>query len=358
MDSMKRLLSLILLLIATVAAQAQVTVEAKIDSIEIFIGEQTSVSVQVTMNKGSRLEMPDLQNAVLIPGVEVLNTSPADTTEIENNKVIVKRLYRLTSFDQHLYYLPPFTVKVDGKQYKSKSLALKVVTVEVDTLHKDKFFGLKDVVDNPFSWSDWSLIFWLSVLAVIILSISYYLYTRYRDNKPIIKHIKIINKLLPHQRAMKEIEQIKAEKIWASDNSKEYYTKLTDTLRKYIVERYGFNAMEMTSAEIIENLKKLNDEKAINELRDLFQTADLVKFAKYNTLINENDMNLVNAIEFINNTKIEIDLNAKKSEPELSPEEIRGQKASLALKWTIFILVASSIAALVYVVWSSFEMLR
>lgn len=34
-------------------------------------------------------------------------------------------------------------------------------------------------------------------------------------------------------------------------------------------------------------------------------TADLVKFAKYSTLINENDMNLVNAIEFINQTKQE-----------------------------------------------------
>jgi hypothetical protein len=355
---MKRLLSLILLLIITVVAEAQVTVEAKIDSIEILIGEQTCISVQVTMNKGSRLEMPDMENVVLTPGVEVLSTSPADTTEIENNKLVVKRVYRVTSFDQHLYYLPPFNVKVDGKQYKSKSLALKVVTVEVDTIHKDKFFGLKDVVDNPFSWSDWSIIFWLSVFAVILLSISYYLYTRYRDNKPIIRHIKIINKLLPHQRAMKEIEQIKAEKIWASDNSKEYYTKLTDTLRKYIEERYGFNAMEMTSAEIIANLKKLNDEKAINELRELFQTADLVKFAKYNTLINENDMNLVNAIEFINNTKIEVNLDAKKIKPELSSEEKRGRKASIVLKWIIFVLVASSVTALAYVVWNSFELLR
>ena len=104
--------------------------------------------------------------------------------------------------------------------------------------------------------------------------------------------------------------------LWQSEDSKEYYTQLTDTLRNYIRERYGFNAMEMTSFEIIQHLQDVNDEEAIGELRELFQTADLVKFAKYNTLINENDRNLVTAIEYINQTKQE------EEEQKAQPEEI------------------------------------
>ena len=197
------------------------------------------------------------------------------------------------------------TVKIDGKPYQSKSLALKVLTIEVDTLHAEQFFGPKDVQDNPFQWSDWSRPFWGSVLMLVLMAIGYYLYLRLRDNKPIISHIRIVKRLLPHQKAMKEIEQIKADKMVTSENSKEYYTKLTDTLRKYIEERYGFSAMEMTSSEIIDRLMSTQDQKALDELRQLFTTADLVKFAKYSTLINENDANLVNAIEFINQTKLE-----------------------------------------------------
>src|SRR5574344_1475754 len=355
---MKKIISLIVLIVATIAAQAQVTVEAKIDSLEILIGEQTNITLQVTMNRGSHLVMPRFKKCVLTPGVNALGMSPADTSEIDNGKVIVAQKILITSFNQNLYYLPPFTIKVDGKIYSSKSLALKVLTVDVDTVHKENFFGPKSVVDNPFAWSDWSLIFWLSVLAVLLLSLSYYLYTRYRDNKPIIRHLKIINRLLPHQRAMKEIEQIKAEKIWASDNSKEYYTKLTDTLRKYIEDRYGFNAMEMTSSEIIDRLTKMNDEKALDELRGLFQTADLVKFAKYNTLINENDMNLVNAIEFINSTKLEVDPSTLVKKPELTEEEKRGKKATMAIKLTITVFVAASAASLIYIIWNAFELLR
>jgi hypothetical protein len=129
-------------------------------------------------------------------------------------------------------------VKVDGKPYESKSLALKVLGVEVDTTRVDQFFGPKDVQDNPFLWSEWSPLFWLSVLMLIISSLGYYLYLRFRDNKPIISSIRIVKRLLPHQKAMKEIEQIKADKMVTSENQKEYYTKLTETLRKYIEERY------------------------------------------------------------------------------------------------------------------------
>jgi hypothetical protein len=266
-------------------------------------------------------------------------------------------VYTMTSFDDTLYYLPPMEVKIDGKPYQSKSLALKVLTIEVDTLHAEQFFGPKDVQDNPFQWSDWSLPFWLSVLMLVLLAVGYYLYLRLRDNKPIISHIRIVKRLLPHQKAMKEIEQIKADKMVTSENSKEYYTKLTDTLRKYIEERYGFSAMEMTSSEIIERLTSAQDQKALDELRQLFTTADLVKFAKYSTLINENDANLVNAIEFINQTKLENVPVEETVKPQLSEEDQRSQKTRRMLKTVISVIGVISLAIFGYVVYTLYMLL-
>ena len=80
---------------------------------------------------------------------------------------------------------------------------------------------------------------------------------------------------------MKEIERIKNEKVWQKGQPKTYYTELTDTLRTYIKDRFGFNALEMTSSEIIDKLLEMNDKEAISDLKELFQTADLVKFAKH-----------------------------------------------------------------------------
>lgn len=227
----------------------------------------------------------------------------------------------------------------------------------VDTANVDKFFGPKGVQDNPFSWGDWSLPFWLSVLMLVLGALGYYLYVRLRTGKPVIASIKVVKRLLPHQKAMKAIEHIKEEKMVQSENQKEYYTRLTDTLRKYIEERYGFSAMEMTSSEIIDRLMAVADDKSLDELRALFRTADLVKFAKYSTLINENDMNLVNAIEFINQTKLENMPAEEVVRPQLTTEQVRTVKTRRVLRVAVWLLAAACAAILVYVVYAMYRLM-
>ena len=356
---MKRILFLIVFVDSVLSASAQVSVEAKIDSIEMFVGQQVHVTLTANAQEDAKIEFPQFKPTQYItPGVEVLASQEQDKQTLDNGFVARSVVYTLTSFDDTLYYLPPMVVKIDGKPYKSKSLALKVLTIEVDTAHVDQFFGPKDVQDNPFFWNEWRLPFWLSVLMLVLLALCYYLYLRLRDNKPIIKTIRIVKRLLPHQKAMKEIEQIKADKMVTSENSKEYYTKLTDTLRKYIEERYGFSAMEMTSSEIIEKLTATQDEKALSELRHLFLTADLVKFAKYSTLINENDMNLVNAIAFIDQTKQENVPVEETIHPQLTEEDQRSQKARRILKTAIIAIFMVCALLFAYVMYMLYLLLN
>ena len=355
---MRRFSLCIILAASMLAASAQVSVEAEIDYIQIFVGQQTHVTLAATAKENSKVEFPQFKPTEYVtPGVEVLDCQEQENQEQDNGYVTRKMVYTMTSFDDTLYYLPPMTVKIDDKPYKSKSLALKVLTIDVDTLHTEQFFGPKDVQDNPFQWSEWSMPFWLSVLLLVLMAIGYYLYLRLRDNKPIISHIRIVKRLLPHQKAMKEIEQIKADKMVTSENSKEYYTKLTDTLRKYIEERYGFSAMEMTSSEIIDRLMSTQDQNALDELRQLFTTADLVKFAKYSTLINENDANLVNAINFINQTKLENMPVEETVKPQLTEEDQRSQKTRRLLKSVITAMAVVCLLLFVYVVYSLYMLL-
>ena len=293
----------------------------------------------------------------ITPGVEVLAHSDADTSQLDNGLLKITKRYTLTSFDENLYYLPPMTVNVDGKNYKSKSLALKVLTVPVDTLHPEKFYPPKGVQSNPFLWSDWEQAFWLSVVFVLICVLTYYLWTRFKENKPVIAKVRIIKKLPPHQKALKEIEHIKENKMSVSEDQKTYYTLLTDVLRKYIKARFGFNAMEMTSTEIISRLQQEEDRKMIDELNELFMTADLVKFAKYSTLINENDANLVNAIEFINTTKLENQPTVERVEPNLTEADKQNIRSRSVLKGSIIVLLIAGAALFVFVMYQVYLLL-
>jgi hypothetical protein len=346
---MRQYVLLIVLIASALRCLAQSSVTAKIEPIEMMIGEQATVTLTVQTADDAKVDWPTFQpRQMLVPGVEVLNTQRTS----DHTMVIT-----LTSFDGNLYHLPPFKVKINGKEQQSADLALKVVEIEVDTTQLNKFFPPKDVQDNPFLWSDWSLSFWLSVLLLVLIALCGYLYLRLRDNKPVISHIKIVKRLLPHQKAMKEIEQIKADRMVASENAKEYYTKLTDTLRKYIEERYGFSAMEMTSSEIIERLTAAGDQQSLDELRQLFTTADLVKFAKYSTMINENDANLVSAIDFINQTKLENQPVEEVQKPVLSEADQRSQKERRVLKIVIWGIVSVAVLLFCYIVYSVWQLL-
>ncbi len=344
-------LSLLLACLSQVLT-AQVKVETRIDSLQLLIGEQAHLTLSVTMKEGQQALFPDYQyTQQLTPGVEVLEMKDGDTLRLDNGMVKVSREYTITSFDDTLYYLPPMKVKVDGKEYLSKNLALKVLTFDVDTLHPNQFFPPKDVQNNPFLWSDWSLIFWLSVLMVLLMALVYYLYVRLRDNKPVISRIRIIRHLLPHQKAMMEIQRIKSDNIEISGDQKEYYTRLTDTLRTYLEERFGFQAMEMTSGEIIERLKQEEDQTKIAELRELLETADLVKFAKHSALLNERDRNMASVVEFIETTKREDMPTIEKIQPQLSDSEKRTKRSRTILITLISVLGIVALALLAYVLW-------
>ena len=176
-----------------------------------------------------------------------------------------------------------------------------------------------------------------SFLALPLLGLLIYLIVRIRDNKPIIRKIKVEPKLPPHQAAMKEIERIKTEKVWQKGQSKEYYTELTDAIRTYIKDRFGFNALEMTSSEIIDQLLEMNDKEAISDLKLLFQTADLVKFAKHNPQMNEND------------TKQPEEENQKPQPTEITIIEKRSLRVKAMLICGIALLSAALIGTFIYI---------
>ena len=329
---LKKIVAIIgFLALLAVQTQAQgVLVEQKLDSVNgIFIGQQAHMTVAVTAEKDAKVAFPAWKPmSYLVPGVELLAVE-GDTVDADNGRQTIRRRLTITSFDENLYPIPPVEVKVGGKAYTGSQLALKVVTVDVDTLHPNQFYPPKDVQKNPFLWSEWRTPFLLSLLFIALLALALWLYLRLKANKPIITSIRIIKKV----------------------------TRLTDTLRQYIRERFGFNAMEMTTSEIIFHLQESGDSTMIAELKDLFETADLVKFAKYSTLMGENDMNLVNAINFIDLTKLEGQPTEERVVPQLTEGDKKTRKNRITIKALLWTIAVVDTALIVYVLYAIMQLL-
>ena len=282
----------------------QTLIDVKIDSAAILIGEQTKLHLTLTTDK-------DKQVQVLIPadtlmrGVEVLERSKPDTTWIENDRMLVKQDVLITSFDSSLYLLPP-VLAIDGRDtILSNQVALKVSTVPVNVDKPEEFADIKDVWKPPFVWSDYYP--WIiGILAVLLLmALAYYIVKRIRERKSLIPFAQPEKpKLPPYEQAIKELDEIKQSKLWQQGKEKEYFTSITDTLRRYLVDRFGINAMEKTSAEILDSVKGIDEiVPAFEKLEQVLKLADFVKFAKFRPLPDENDLSLVNAYFFVNQTK-------------------------------------------------------
>ena len=162
--------AVLILCCATGLKAQQVTVEATIDSLQLLIGEQAKIKLQVSMDANQKLRLPLLRDT-LVRGVEILDVAKPDTQLLNDNKRwLVSQEYTVTSFDSALYYLPPFEVLVNDKAYRSKALALKVYSIPVDTLHPDQFFGPKSIQEVPLTWEDLAPMVY-SILLLIALGV-------------------------------------------------------------------------------------------------------------------------------------------------------------------------------------------
>lgn len=298
-----RMLLLVVCLLAGFTAGAQQTlIDVKVDTADILVGEQTTLHVTVTTDPNRRIIIP-LPSDTLMTGVEVISVSDADST-VADGRLVIRRDILVTSFDSSLYLLPPF-IAIDGADtIASNQVALKVSTVPVDVDNPEKFYDIKDVWKPPFVLADYYPWIFGVLTALFLICVIGYLVQRYRRHRSEVPIKPAEQELPPYETAIRELDSIKDQKLWQQGLNKEYYTQVTDTLRRYISRRYGVNAMEKTSEEILAIIERETDERTVYDtLRQVLRLSDYVKFAKLHPLPDENDESMRNAYLFVNQTK-------------------------------------------------------
>lgn len=280
-----------------------VVVSAKMDSTAIWMGEQTFIHLEVAQDKGKIVQFPLFSDS-LVTGVEILNISKPDTTELSDSRIQINQNILVTSFDSGFYYIPPFKYVLNKDTFSTGTLSLKVVPLEVDTTAAP--FDIKGVQAPPFVLRDF-----ISDAALIIIGLILFLgaagllfWFWWSKRKRTEEEESSESKLPPYEKALQALEKLKESKLWQNGQEKEYYTQVTDILRTYIDDRFQINAMEMTSSQIMSVLHRNEETRLVNKhLKNILEVADFVKFAKMRPLPEDNESVMRNAIRFIEETK-------------------------------------------------------
>lgn len=282
---------------------AKVSVDVRLDSVSMFIGNQNRYYLELSVPMESEVNIPVFLQDTLVNGIYILERSELDSVKIDNGRKRLSMNYLLTSFDAELYYIPPVHVQVDGEDYESNYLTLKVMTYDVDTASME-IFDIKPIEKAPFVISDYFLSIGLPILGIALIVLMVYLFRRFYRPKEKLEEIDPELLLPPHEVALKALDSIKQETLWQQGRYKEFYTRLTDVVRVYMSRRFGFSAMEMTTLEILPILKKMPETAELYQsMKELLELSDFVKFAKMNPLPEENERSMRDAYIFVEQTK-------------------------------------------------------
>ena len=304
----KIFLTLLVLLFGVYSLYAQVTVSASIDSVQLFIGQQTKLSLQATQPQGHTLQFPIFSDSIVTP-LELISTLPSDTLQLNNELIQVTNSYIVTSFDSALIFMPGFEITDGVDTYITNPLSLKVVDMPIDTTQQ-AITDIKAIYNAPIDWMYiFTIILYLllAILCITLITIGIMKYLASRKQLTNEEPQPIIDPRKAHEIAYDELLALKEKQLWQSQQFKLYYTELTEILRRYIYNRYTIEAMEQTTDAIITEFRKKKELKEKKEeiklLSDVLRLADLVKFAKYQPLPDECTRSFSQVETFIDSTK-------------------------------------------------------
>ncbi|MBN2682213.1 MAG: hypothetical protein JXR58_06865 [Bacteroidales bacterium] len=194
------------------------------------------------------------------------------------------------------------------------------------------YFPIMDIkppYDEEWSiWEDFKIfledygIYLIIIVLLIAIALIYFIYFKKKKQKEDLPAMPLEP---AHIIAFRDLNDLKEKKLWQAGKVKEFHSRLTEILRRYMEQRYGIMALEQTTYEILQSIAKekiLNkQEKAI--LKEILELADLVKFAKFTPIPDENDRSLRNSYQFVEKTKIveEITKNEDVDEKQLDETE-------------------------------------
>ncbi len=274
---MKKYVYILFILISTTFFAQEKKVVTSIDTTKNKIGAEFKLTVKATVDTTSKVVFPSVKN---IGPLEVIRSYRIDTVKNGDKYELIKK-YGLTQFDSGKYTIPSIKVLINNSPFFTDSIRVEVANVTVDTL-KQKMYDIKPIVEvsSSNSWI-WKLVLVLLVIAAIAAFI--YWWIKIRKKKIVEQEVY----KTPIEKATVLLNNLEKKELWQKGEIKAYYSELTDIARNYIEEAIQIPAMESTTSELIEGLRKASLKKkmtlskeTIENLEQVLRQADLVKFAK------------------------------------------------------------------------------
>ena len=287
------LIPLILLILVTSFLQGQeVGLTATTDSARFRIGDRIVMRVHGRIAPNLEAISPTVKDSV----------GPFEILNVARNGNEPDWTFELMTIDTGRMFVPPlpfaYRVKRDTTQRQAYTnpVSLTVAGVTVDAQGEIK--DIKPPLSAPWKFEDF-VPYLIALLVLLATGVAYYYYRKRKMQRESLQET-VRLAIPPHREALAALRLIEEKKLWQQGKVKQYYSEVTEVIRTFFERRWEIVALELTSDEILQQMKRIPEsEKVWKQMQSFFTTADLVKFAKYEPVPAEHESEMQWAYEIV-----------------------------------------------------------
>ena len=283
-----------------------IEVNSAVDTSVITIGDRITYTITINHIAGMRVEQPGA--GVNLGQFEIKDYTIYDP-EQKDGRIFLKYEYMISVFDTGSFTIPPFPIAYFPTDSISdyKIIEASPINIYVQSVINDEQRELRDIKPPLAIPYDYFSLF--SILAAVILlsAIGYFGYMFYKRRKEKGYLLRPPEPPRPaHEVALQALETLMTQELIEKGAIKQFYSELSEIVRRYIENRFFVPALEETSTEILIEMRSQDlNGNSYDKLHDLLQISDLVKFAKYKPEDNEHENAITWARDFILETQIQ-----------------------------------------------------
>jgi len=302
--------------------EAPVTLEHSVDRARITIGDLIKYSVIVKHDRDIAVQMPSA--GANLGMFEIREYNIADPRR-ENGQIIEQAEYTISTFETGEFDIPPigicYTMPGDTTVKELHTESIKIIVESLKPSEEGDIRDIKMPLEIPRNYRQLIFIIVISVLVIVIGILTFLFIKRHREGKSLIPR-RVKPQRPPHEVALEDLEKLVASDLLEAGEVKKYYVTISEIIRRYIEGRFFIIALEMTTTQLLDNMRRANiDQEILPMTEEFLDSCDLVKFAKYIPTNEENEQVTQQAFDLVNRTKLVIE-EAKEEGDEESAKEI------------------------------------
>ncbi|MEO8720481.1 MAG: DUF4381 family protein [Ginsengibacter sp.] len=256
------------------------TVKTIVDKNTILIGQQINYHVETSMPDNTyRLEWFSVPDSF---GNFIAITKNKIDSGFSNGNLNFSQDIILTSFDSGRQVIPPLTLTASTLQGDSifnlhtDSIAIDVMFSPTDSIMP--FHDIKNIIEvkKSFPWWAWVLV-GLGILMLIIWILILFKFFKKKKDVRIFE-----SKLSPYDEAIQLLNTLEKESLPQQNKFKEYHSRLSDILKRYLSRKTNTNQFHLTADELLIKLDELDLSKELTTgFANCLRMGNVVKFAQY-----------------------------------------------------------------------------